>query len=267
MTRPPASVSIRVHPWFIAIALLSATPAVAADHVLGKDGTPGYRDTDLVPGTQWHKHDPDRPVPPVVTPGKAGSPPSDAIVLFQGADLSQFDPNEWKVEDGAIVAGKGNLTTKQAFGDMQLHVEWCGPIEDTEKWTNQGNSGVWIMGLYEIQIFDSHSIKIYADGQAAAVYGETPPLANATLPRGEWQTYDIIFKAPVYDGDKVVSPPRVTVFHNGVLAQHDTEIKGRIAHRKVVPLSPHPAQLPFALTGHNCPVKFRNIWVRELNLP
>lgn len=261
------SANIRVHRWLMALALIAGLPAAAAEHVIGKDGTPGYRDTELVPGTQWHKHDPDRPVPPVVTPGKAGAAPSDAIILFNGGDLSQFEPTEWKSEGDAIVTTKGNLVTRRPFGDMQLHLEWCGPVEAMEKWTNQGNSGVLLMGLYEIQIFDSHSMKIYADGQAAAVYGETPPLANATLPRGEWQSYDIVFKAPAYDGDKVVSPPRVTVFHNGVVAQHDTEIKGRIAHRKVVPLSPHPAKLPFTISGHNCPVKFRNIWVRELTLP
>ncbi|MCC6352723.1 MAG: DUF1080 domain-containing protein [Verrucomicrobiae bacterium] len=265
MNRPPSStLALRLLP---ALALLAPLPAAAAEHVLGKDGTPGYRDTEVIPGTQWHKHDPDRPVPPVVTPGKAGAAPSDAIILFDGHGLANFEPTEWKVDGGAVVAAKGNLVTTRPFGDMQLHLEWCGPVEAMEKWTNQGNSGVLIMGLYEIQVFDSHSTKIYADGQAAAVYGETPPLANATLPRGEWQTYDIVFKAPVYEGDRVVSPPRVTVFHNGVLAQHDTEIKGRIAHRKIVPLSPHPAKLPLTLSGHSCPVKFRNIWVRELALP
>lgn len=251
----------------IALPLLAANPTIAAEHVLGKDGVPGFKDTELVPGTQWHKHDPDRPQPPVVTPGKAGGAPSDAIVLFDGRDLSQFEANEWTTEGGVVVAGKGNITTKRPFGNMQLHFEWAGPVEAMDRWSNQGNSGVLLMGLYEIQIFDSHSTKIYADGHAAAVYGETPPLVNATLPRGEWQTYDIIFKAPVYDGEKVVSPPRVTVLHNGVVVQHDTEIKGRIAHRKNVPLSPHAAKLPLVITGHNCPVKFRNIWVRELDLP
>lgn len=251
----------------MAVAVLAAQTARSAEHVFGKDGVPGYRDTELVPGTQWHKHDPDRPQPPMVAPGKSGGPPSDATVLFNGGDLAQFETTEWKVEGDAIIAGKGNITTKRALGDIQLHLEWAGPVESMERWSNQGNSGVLLMGLYEIQIFDSHSTKIYADGQAAAVYGETPPLVNPTLPRGEWQTFDIIFKAPVYDGDKVVSPPIVTVLHNGVVVQHATEIKGRIAHRKVVPLSPHPAKLPLTITGHNCPVKFKNIWVRELKLP
>lgn len=249
-------------------AACAALPLRAAEHVFNKDGIPGYKDTALVPGTQWHIHDPDRPLPPVVVPGKNGGAPADAIVLFDGGDLSAFEASEWKVQDGVIVAAKGHLVTKRSFGDIQLHLEWAGPVENMTPWGNQGNSGINLMGMFEVQIFDSHSTKIYADGGAAAIYGQVPPLANVTLPRGEWQTYDIVFKAPVFDGDKLVKPARVTVFHNGVIVQHDTEILGPTTHRKILPYTPpKAAKQPFAIMGHNCPMKFRNVWVRELNLP
>ena len=204
----------------------------------------------------------------MVAPGKNGGPPADAIVLFNGTDLAQFEASEWKVQDGVIVAAKGHLTTKRAFGDIQLHVEWAGPRREHDPLGQPGNSGINLMGQYEVQVrFDSHSTNMYADGGAGAIYGQGPPLANATLPRGEWQTYDIVFKAPVFEGGKLVKPARVTVFHNGIVIQNGTEILGPSTHRKILPYTPKPAKLPFAIMGHNCPMKFRNIWVRELSLP
>lgn len=229
-------------------------------------GIPGYKDTPLVPGTAWHKHDPDRPLPPVVK-APANAPPSDAVVLFDGTSLDAFEPSKWVLKDGLLVAGNGVLATKQAFGDFQLHLEWRGPVEDMKNWGDQGNNGIMPMGMYEIQIFDSHSTPVYADGQAGAIYGESPPLVNPTRPRGEWQTYDIIWKAPVFEGDTVVRPPYVTLFFNGVLVHHHQEVLGRLAHRDFVPLRPHPARLPLKFGGHGCPVAFRNIWIRDLERP
>lgn len=259
--------------------LLSAT--AAAQHKLltrkTESGTiVGYKDTPLQPwtGDKYHVHDPDRPVPKYVTPGRAstedqaGTAPSDAIVLFDGTDLAQWKPAAWKVADGYIEAGEGSLETKQDFGDFQLHVEWMAPTMPPARMMSRGNSGVLAMGLYEIQIFDSHPVHpdhIYPDGQAAALYGQAPPLVNACRKPGEWQSFDIVFTAPVFEKEELKKPATVTVLHNGVLVHLNQEIMGPMVHCQVARYVPHAAKLPLVLQGHGSPVRFRNIWIRPLD--
>jgi len=178
-----------------------------------------------------------------------------------------LDAKGWVVEDGIMVAGQQALRSKQAFGDCQIHLEFMVPDGETGDFSNRGNNGVGLMGLYEIQIFDSHpmhSKKLYADGQCAAIYGETPPLVNACRKPGEWQSFDITFIAPVFDGKKLVSPAYVTVHHNGVLVHHHEPFRGPTRWRAIAPYEPHPAKLPLMLMSHGSKVRFRNIWVREL---
>lgn len=228
--------------------------------------------------TRWKIHDLNRPVPPVVTPGTSstqetpGQPPSDAVVLFDGKDLSHWlakDGNaaKWKVEDGymEVVPRTGEIHTKEAFGDCQLHVEFREPTPPKGQSQERGNSGVFLMGLYEIQVLDSYENKTYADGQASAVYGQYPPQVNASRPPGEWQAYDIIFHRPHFDASgKVLQPARVTVLHNGVLVQDNVELTGPTAHGERPPYQAGPDKLPLALQDHGNPVRYRNIWIREL---
>jgi hypothetical protein len=239
-------------------------PAAAQDHPIG------YRDTPLLPGGKWHVHDPDRPPPRVVGTGALGSPPSDAIVLFDGKDLSAWKcgdkPAAWKVENGyAEVNGSGNIETRSSFGDCQLHVEWAEPAKVEGDSQGRGNSGVFLMGRYEIQVLDSYDNRTYADGQCGALYGQVPPLVNACKKPGEWQSYDIVFRAPRFEGDKLVSPGIVTVFQNGVVVQHASQIIGSTVHRDLAKYTPHPAEAPLALQDHGNPVRYRNIWIRPLN--
>jgi len=227
------------------------------------------------PSTQWGIHDMNRPLPPVVDPGPAGPPapaPSDAVVLFDGKDLSKWadskgNPARWKVENGyfEVVARTGSLLTKQGFGDCQLHVEWAAPAEVKGESQERGNSGVYIMGLYEVQVLDSYNNRTYADGSAAAIYGQYPPLVNASRKPGEWQTYDIVFHRPVFGQDKnLVSPVRMTVFHNGVLVQDNVVLSGPTENKKRPSYAYHPDALPISLQDHGNPVRYRNIWIREL---
>jgi len=252
--------------WWLSTA---ASPA-ADQRVYAKDGSGvyGYKDTPKLPWCDWLVHDPDRPAPRRVDPGKAPPPapvPADALVLFDGQDASRWEPlGDWKVEDGCLVSGNSHLATKESFGDLQLHLEWMGPAGFKGPWYNQGNNGVMLMGLFEIQIFDSVNEKIYPDGACGAIYGQTPPLVNVTRPPGEWQSYDIVFTAPKFDGDKLLAPARVTVFQNGVLVQRDEEIRGETGHRILPVYHQKSSQGPLALGGHGCPVRFRNIWVRKL---
>lgn len=235
----------------------------------------GYSDTPVLPGQKWRVHDIQRPRPRVVTPAaQPGGPPSDAIVLFDGKDLSQWLQNfkgtvrepQWKVENGymEIVGRTGTIFTKEKFGDCQLHIEWAAPaeIEGSGQW--RGNSGVLLMNRYEIQVLDSFDNPTYADGQAGAIYGQWPPLVNASRKPGEWQSYDIVFEAPRFEGEKLVKPAYVTVFHNGVLVHHRQEIIGRMAHRVVGTYAPHGPEEPLALQDHDTPVRYRNIWIRRL---
>jgi 3-keto-disaccharide hydrolase len=227
--------------------------------------------------TKWKRNDVNRPAPTVVDPGTpstadaAGRPPSDAVVLFDGEDLSKWSqkdgsPAKWKVGNGylEVVPKTGYIYTRQAFGDCQLHVEFAEPSPAKGEGQDRGNSGVFLMGLYEIQVLDSYQNKTYADGQAGAVYGQYPPLVNASRPPGEWQSYDIVFHGPRFGSDgNLVRAARVTVLHNGVLVQDNVEIQGTTSTEKPV-YEAQPEKLPLALQDHNHPVRFRNIWVREL---
>jgi hypothetical protein len=239
----------------------------------------GFTDTPLLPNLRWHVHDPARPLPPVVTPGAtAGAAPSDAHVLFDGRDLSGWahhDPADsskllapkWVVRDGYFEtgAGTGSLYTRENFGDVQLHLEWASPAAITGHSQARGNSGVFLMGLYEIQVLDSYNNRTYADGQAGAIYGQWPPLANASRQSGEWQTYDIVFEAPRFENDKLVKPAFQTVLWNGVIVHHRKEIMGETAYRDVAKYATsHAGELPLMLQDHRNPVRYRNIWVRRL---
>jgi hypothetical protein len=227
---------------------------------------------------RWKANDPDRPVPPVIEAGTSstqaapGRAPSDAVVLFDGKDLSGWAGEDgqaakWKVADGyvEVVPHSGYIHTRQAFGDCQLHVEFAEPVPPVGEDQGRGNSGVFLMGLYEIQVLDSYHSKTYADGQASAVYGQFPPQVNASRPPGQWQTYDIIFHSPHFAKDgKVLQPARVSVLHNGVLVQDNVELSGPTAHHERPPYKATPDKLPLALQDHENPVRFRNIWIREL---
>ncbi len=225
--------------------------------------------------TTWAIHDMNRPRPPVVTPApfdRPTAPPSDAIVLFDGTDLSAWErvgggPAGWRVVDGymEVVPGSGNIQTRQAFGDVQLHLEWSVPETVTGEGQGRGNSGVFLMGRYEVQVLDSYQNDTYPDGQAAAIYGQYPPLVNAMRPPGQWQTYDIVFRRPRFDAEgRLLQPARMTVFHNGVLVQDCAVLTGPTAHRARPPYEPHPDRLPLMLQDHGDRVRFRNIWVRPL---
>ncbi|MCK5067576.1 MAG: DUF1080 domain-containing protein [Bacteroidales bacterium] len=210
--------------------------------------------------------------PALVTPGKGTLPPSDAIVLYGGAgDLDKWEsekegPAKWTAGEELTVARRtGGIKTKQEFGDMQLHIEWRSPAEVKGDGQGRGNSGIFLMGKYEVQVLDSYNNETYYNGQAGSIYKQTIPLVNACLPPGEWQAYDIIFKAPVFneDGSKKCSG-YVTVIHNGVLIQNHVEIKGTTEFIGKPKNDPHPAKLPIHLQDHGNPVSYRNIWVREL---
>jgi hypothetical protein len=224
---------------------------------------------------KWAIHDLSRPLPPVVDPGPAGQPaaaPSDAVVLFDGKDLSSWEdgkggPAGWKVENGymEVVAKTGSIRTKQGFGDCQLHIEWATPSLVSGEGQERGNSGVFLMDIYEVQVLDSYDNKTYADGQAAALYGQYPPLVNASRKPGEWQTYDIVFHRPRFDADgQLVEPARMTVFHNGVLVHDNDVLTGPTEHKARPPYKAHADNLPVSLQDHGNPVRYRNIWLREL---
>lgn len=251
------------------LLIASAVALTAQDHTLGYDNTP------FLPGGKWRVHDIDRPHPPVVTPGATNSaPPSDAIVLFDGKDLSKWvtfghgQPTapKWKVQDGyaEVVDHTGSINTKEKFGDVQLHVEWASPAVVKETSQNRGNSGVIFMGRYEIQVLDSYKNPTYADGQAAAIYGQYPPLVNASKKPGEWQTYDIVFEAPRFEGEKLVRPAYATVFQNGVLVQNHEQLFGDTPHAKLGTYKPHGPEESLQLQNHHSAVRYRNIWIRKL---
>ncbi len=262
-----------------AAALLAGAGLVVAQQAAKKRRTSpvGYSDTPVLPGQKWKVHDIDRPRPKMVTPGaRPGDPPSDAIVLFDGKDLSKWyvedkksrelKPATWKVGDGYFEAtpGAGTLVSREKFGDAQFHVEWSAPTEITGDSQWRGNSGFLIMNRYEIQVLDCWDNPTYADGQAASIYGQWPPLANACRKPGEWQSYDIVFEAPKFEGGKLMQPGYATVFHNGVLMHNRKEITGRMAHRVVGTYAPHETEEPLALQDHDVAVRYRNIWVRRV---
>lgn len=211
------------------------------------------------------------PVPPVVaTP--VGAAPSDAVVLFDGSSLAAWESEQggeapWKVADGVatVVPGSKGIRTRQSFCDIQLHIEWRSPADSRgHDGQDRGNSGVFLQERYELQVLDSHDNPTYANGQAASIYKQAIPLVNASRPPGEWQSYDVIWKAPRFsEGGGLLAPARITVLHNGVLVQDDTVIAGRTEYRGAPSYEPHGCA-PIALQDHDSEVSFRNIWVREL---
>ena len=245
-------------------ALISAGSLRAEDSL-------GYQDTPIIPGTTYHVHDGQRPQPRVIETAGAVvvKPPSDAKVLFDGTSLDAWVSAKgdapWEIKDGAMVAKGADIMTKEKFGAIQLHFEWKIPADRKVSGQGGGNSGCFLMGLYEIQILQSNNNKTYPDGQAAALYGKQPPLVNATSPQGEWNSYGIIFEPPVYEEGKPKEPAYVTVIHNGVVVQNREAFSGPSGHKK---LSEYPAQHPetgpIRLQFHGDPVEFRNFWVRPL---
>lgn len=226
----------------------------------------------------WAVHDPNRPQPKAVTPGtfsspeQAGKPPSDAVILFDGTDLSKWEaakdgsPAKWLVKDGymQVAAPGGDIRSKDKFGDCQLHLEWAAPAKVEGDSQGRGNSGVFLMGMVEVQVLDSFNNVTYADGHAASVYGVNPPMANAVRPPGEFQVYDIVFRRPIYRDNQMVDPGYVTVFVNGVLAQDHTPLEGPTGHMGRTKPQPFPATGPLQLQDHGNPMRFRNIWYRPL---
>ncbi len=234
----------------------------------------GYDDTPMQPNGKWHVHDGTRPQPRIVTPGAtaASAPaPSDAITLVgAGSDLSAWQGADgaaasWVMKDGVVSTGKGIIRTKQEFTDFQLHVEFATPDEVKGDSQGRGNSGVFLLGAFEIQVLDSYGNPTYPDGQASAMYGQFPPLVNASRPPGAWQAYDIIFTAPRFAAEGTVQKPAtVTVLHNGVLVHNARAFWGPTTHRAIRPYAPANAKGPIALQDHGNPIRYRNIWIRPL---
>ena len=268
----------------IAFLLAAAAAAAPTSSVTGfqkQTGPIGYTDTPMLPGGQWHVHDSRRPQPPPVVPAicdsqeSPGTPPSDALVLFNGQDLSKWRTAEgqmpaWIVSGGVLqvppakTPNGGDIWTRGEFGDCQLHVEWATPDPPVGEIMNRGNSGVYFFGLYELQVFDSYQGGIYADGQAGAIYGQYPPLVNASRPPGMWQVYDVLFTAPRFKGGSLLTPAFMTVLHNGVAIHNHVALLGATGHRILPKYTPHGPRGPLMLQAHGNPVRYRNIWIREL---
>ncbi|MAG57379.1 MAG: hypothetical protein CMJ83_13895 [Planctomycetes bacterium] len=231
----------------------------------------GYDDTPFLPGGKWRVHDSKRPQPPVMEPGPfvALPRPKDAIVLFDGTDLSKWtgrnDKASWKTESGYMEVNRtGEIRTRDNFGSCQLHVEWASPTKVKGNSQGRGNSGVFLMGRYEIQVLDCYENQTYPDGQAASLYGQEPPSLNVCRGPGQWQTYDIFFAAPRFDDQKkLVSPARVTILHNGIIVQNNAAFIGSTTHKRVGKYGAHGPG-PIKLQDHGNPVRFRNIWIRKL---
>lgn len=249
----------------LALVLVAfATQSIAQDsRAVKKNYLPKPEDTEF-----WD------PEVRVVTPGASlGVAPSDAIVLFDGTNLDKWQSvkdgsaAKWDVKDGlmTVVKGAGNISTKQDFNDYQLHIEWRSPIEpETLKSQGKGNSGVFMQGMYEVQVMNSYQNRTYRNGQAGSIYKQTPPLVNATSKMGDWNVYDIIYKAPRFnDNGGMVSPPMVTVLHNGIVVQNNTVIQGTTEYIGAPKILPH-GRGPISLQDHGNLVSFRNIWIREL---
>ncbi len=236
---------------------LSSIPVFVAAVLAGS----GISAQEWKSGVEWQE-------PPVVTPGHRNSdPPSDAVVLFDGTSLSQWENGDaWLIEDGVAVPQQQDIQSKQHFGDIQLHVEWSAPTVIEGEGQGRGNSGVFLMGKYEVQVLDSWKNQTYFDGQAAGIYKQTPPMANAMRRPGEWNTYDIFFTAPTFrtNGD-LNTPGYVTVVHNGVLVQNHFELMGPTNYTKAPHYEAHGETGPIRLQFHRDAVKYRNIWVRELH--
>ena len=230
-----------------------------------------------------------------VKPATSSNAPSDAVVLFDGSGLDQWqkpkseivvsmkefervipamqstyrsDPINWKItnqKELQVVPGEGAIATRKAFGDVQLHIEWMAPTAEGKEGQGYSNSGVFFMGIYEVQILNSYDNVTYSNGQASAVYKQHIPLVNASLPPDTWQTYDIIFMAPKFsEKGALVSPAKITVLHNGILVQNNVELLGPTCFIGTPYYIPHPEKLPLILQDHGDPISFRNIWIREL---
>jgi len=267
----------------IAILALASAVGITVAQNNPNDGAPdqGFTDTPLLPGLPWHVHDPARPHPKVVTPGEqSGQPPSDAVILFDGKDLSKWtaarlgsaaysvspNPAPWKVANGyfEVIPRSGDIASKERFGDVQVHIEWMEPVDVAGSSQSRGNSGVFLMGLFEIQVLDSFASRTYADGQAGALYGQWPPLVNAVRRPGEWQTYDIAFEVPQYSGGRLTRPASMTVFLNGVLLHNHKAEMGPTIYRQVPKYVQAPPEGPLVLQDHGAALRYRNIWVRRL---
>lgn len=215
---------------------------------------------EYLTGIKW-------PEPKVVTPGAENSqPPSDAIVLFNGKDLSNWTNAEtWEVKDGYFICGKSAISTKEEFGDCQLHIEWSAPLPAVGSGQGRGNSGVFLMGKYEIQVLDSYDNETYFDGQAGAIYKQTPPMVNAMRKPGEWNTYDILWTCPRFNDDgSLKSPAYITAIHNGVVVLNHFALLGDTPFNRPPEYKSHPPKGPISLQDHGNPVRFRNIWIREM---
>jgi len=261
--------SIRIHIRFASALVVSAAIVSLAQQapVTRPNNDLGYTDTPMLPGLPYHVHDPARPHPAVVTPSvQPGGAPSDAIVLFDGTDVSRWQNPHWKVENGymEVVPNSGDLKSKDKFGDVQLHIEFASPTQIRGNSQNRGNSGIFLQGLYEIQVLDGFENPTYADGQLGALYGQWPPLANPARKPGEWQSYDIVFEAPKLDGSKVLKPAFATVFLNGVLMHNRKELMGPTVHRQLAQYAAQPAEDSLMLQDHQQPVRYRNIWIRRI---
>lgn len=214
-----------------------------------------------------------QPEPPVVTPGAGAAPPSDAVVLFDGSGLEHWHhldgrEVEWTLAGDAltVAAGSGDIETRQGFGDVQLHIEWRTPAEVSGQGQGRGNSGVFLQRRYEVQVLDSFDNRTYSNGQAASIYKQHIPLVNASRPPGQWQAYDIVFRAPRFHADgSLLLPAFLTVFHNGVLVQDHASLLGPTVYVGAPAYEAHPARQPLRLQDHGNPVSFRNIWLRELD--
>jgi hypothetical protein len=252
---------------------------VALTGVLGgrdQQANLGYDDTPMQPGGKWHIHDGKRPQPTIVTPGPASAgrvpAPADAIMLVGDRDdvsawqMTDGAPATWVMKAGVLETGKGFIRTRAEFTDLQLHVEFATPSAVRGDSQGRGNSGIFLLGKFEIQVLDSYANPTYPDGQAAAMYGQYPPLVNASRAPGEWQSYDIVFAAPRFSRSGALDKPAVvTVFHNGVVVHHATPFWGPTAHKQIDPYTPESAKGPIALQDHGNPVRYRNIWIRKLN--
>ena len=226
----------------------------------------GYPNGPKLPGVPYSVHDPARPQPPIVKTGGAVSvkPPSDATVLFDGSSLDAWTPG-WEIKDGVMVAAKHDIKSKQSFGAIQLHLEWRLPAGRKVDGQGGGNSGIFLMGLYEVQVLQGNGNMTYPDGQAGALYGQLPPLVNATAPQGEWQSFDIAFEPPIYENGKASKPAKVTVIHNGIVLQHGESYLGPTQHRVLASYpATHPEVAPLTLQFHGDPMEYRNLWVRPL---
>jgi len=290
----------------VALAALAVSRSAPAQREIEIGGVSGFKDTPMEPGGKWHVHDPERPQPAVVAPGtfstqeQPGKPPADAIVLFDGKDLSQWrdksgHPAPWLLDNGAMISAKSDIVSTREFGDIQLHVEFREPVPGKGAGQDRGNSGVFLMDQYEVQVLDCYENKTYADGAMAGLYGQHPPLVNACLPPGQWQVYDIIFTAPRFETNAptnpeekslrpgtpastpqfectdpnvtVKTPAYITVIHNGVVAQNHQSLRGPTGWRILAKYSPHGPTGPVGLQFHNDPVSFRNIWARPIETP